>query len=478
MQRVEGGLSKVRLGQGITLEQSQKLVMTPELRQAITVLQLSAAELAQYVENALLENPLLDVREEQEGEFECSVASVRDDYIEDWCSYLAEYGQLEKSFVDGYPEWDEEEHYNLEQFVSQGPTLHEHLVLQLHLTLSDERERKIGEFLIGNINDQGYLQISISEAQVACGCSADEVEHVLRVIQTFDPPGVGARDLAECLLIQLQQRGLRTPVMEKLVKFFLDDLAAGRIQKIASALGLTAQEVQLKADIIRSLDPKPGRNFTRQGEVCYIIPDVVVEKVDDEYVVLINDVSVPRLVLNKTYQQLLRQRHCCDPETSKFLENKLKSALWLIRSIEQRKLTLYRVAQCIVDYQREFLDRGIKHLRPLTLKQVARDVQLHESTVSRAIANKYIQTPWGVFELKFFFSSGVENIIAGEMVATESIKRILKELVENEDPREPLSDQRLCELLKERGINIARRTVAKYRSELGIPPVRQRKRYN
>ncbi|NPV29120.1 MAG: RNA polymerase factor sigma-54 [Firmicutes bacterium] len=467
----------MRLGYGINLEQSQKLVMTPELRQAITVLQLSAADLVQYIENAMLENPLLEVRDESEPEEEIGSEPAGDDFTRDWCEYLAEYGQVDRSFDRAWADQEDDDAYNFEHFVAQAPSLHEHLTLQLHLSLSEPWEREIGEFLIGNINDRGYLQISLEEVQKACGYPVSEIERILKVIQSFDPPGVGARDLAECLLIQLEQRGLRTPVMEKLVRFFLGDLARGKLAKIAAALGLTVQEVQLKADLIKSLDPKPGRNFSRPGDVRYIVPDVIVEKVDGEFIVLVNDVSVPRLIINKTYQTLLRQRDTCDPATAQFIENKLKAAVWLIRSIEQRRLTLYRVVKCIVDSQREFLERGIKYLKPLTLKQIARVAELHESTVSRAIANKYIQTPQGVFDLKFFFSSGVENVVAGEMVAAESIKRILKELVENEDATRPYSDQHLCELLRERGIRIARRTVAKYRQEIGIPPVRQRKRY-
>lgn len=467
----------MRLDYGITLEQSQKILMTPELRQAIVVLQLSAADLTQYIENALQENPLLEVGEDSESKEEAVVASIREDFTQDWYEYLAEYGQVDRSFDRAWAEQEESDRYNYEHFVAQAPSLHEYLTLQLHLALSEPWEREIGEFLIGNINDQGYLQISIEEVQKVCSCSAEEVERILNVIHSFDPPGVGAQDLSECLLIQLKQQGLCTPVMEKLVRFFLNDLAAGKLLKIAAALDLTVQEVQLKADIIRSLDPKPGRNFSRMGDVRYIIPDVVVEKVDREYIVLVNDVSVPRLIVNRTYQAFLRQRDACDPETIQFIENKLKSAVWLIRSIEQRRLTLYRVVQCIVNFQQEFLDRGIKFLKPLTLKQIARTTELHESTVSRAIANKYIQTPQGVFDLKFFFSSGVENVLAGGMVAVESIKCILKELIENEDPYQPLSDRHLCELLREMGIRIARRTVAKYRQEIGIFPVRQRKRY-
>ncbi len=468
----------MHLGYGLNLEQTQKLIMTPELRQAITVLQLSAAELVQYIENAMLENPLLEVPEELDTEGnEISERSRTDDFTSDWCDYLSESGHFDRTLDRAWAEQDDGEHANFEHFVAQAPSLHEYLTLQLHLAISDPLLRKIGEFLIGNINDQGYLQISLEEVQKMCGFPLATIERVLHVIQTFDPPGVGGRDLPECLLIQLEQRSQRTAVIEKLVRFFLCDLANGKLQKIATALGVTVQEVQMMADLIKSLDPKPGRNLSRTGDARYIIPDVVVEKGDGEYVVIVNDISVPRLIINKTYQTFLKQKENCDPATAQFIENKLKSAIWLIRSIEQRHLTLYRVVQCIVDHQKEFLDHGVKYLKPLTLRQIASVSGLHESTVSRTIANKYIQTPQGVFELKFFFNSGVANVLDGKMVAAESIKRMLKELVEEEDPRKPLSDQQLCELLQAKGINIARRTVAKYRQESGIPPVRQRKRF-
>lgn len=470
----------MNISYSLNLEQTQKLIMTPELRQAIMVLQLSAAELVQYIENAMMENPLLEVPEEAEGpvgDEGVSAGSRSEDFISEWCDYLSECGQFDRTLDLSWSESDEGERSSFEHYLAQSQSLQEYLTLQLHLMVSDPEMIMIGEFLIGNINDQGYLQIALEEVQKVLGRTMAQVEKALKVIQGFDPPGVGARNLAECLLIQLEQRGQRTSVMEKLVCCYLKDLANGKLQRIAGALGLTVQEVQQKADLIKSLDPKPGRNLSFSGETRYIIPDVIVEKVEGEYLVLVNDTSVPHLIINKTYQSILKHRDSCDRATTEFIENKLKSAIWLIRSIEQRRLTLYRVAQCIVDYQREFLDHGVKHLRPLTLRQIAAMADLHESTVSRAIANKYIQTPQGVFELKFFFNSGVENILDGEMVAAESIKRMLRELVENEDPCKPLSDQLLCEILKSKGINIARRTVAKYRQEIGILPVRQRKRY-
>ncbi len=467
----------MRLSYGMKLEQAQKLIMTPELRQAIMVLQLSAVDLVQYVENVMLENPLLEVTEENTEETEPS-KDENDDFTQEWSDYLAECGQVDRSFDRAWNGQEEKERYNLEHFVAQLPTLQDHLYLQMRLSLSDPKDIDVGEFLIGNINDRGYLNISLDEVQKVSGYSEQETERILQVIQSLDPPGVGARDLQECLLIQLDQRGQRTPVLEKIINFFLDDLANGNLLKISTSLGITVQEVQHQTDLIKTLDPIPGRNFSRSGENRYIKPDVVIKKINDEYVILVNDIAVPRLMINSRYQILLnnKQSHC-DPGTVQFVQNKMKSALWLIRSIEQRRLTLYRVVNCIVDYQREFLDNGIKSLKPLNLKQIAETAEIHESTVSRAIANKYIQTPQGLFDLKFFFTSGVENVAAGEMVAAESIKQVMKELISSEDPYQPYSDQQLCDTLQSRGVDIARRTVAKYRNEIGIPPMRQRKRY-
>jgi RNA polymerase sigma-54 factor len=366
----------MRLGYGMKLEQTQKLVMTPELRQAIKVLQLSAIDLAQYVENAMLENPLLEVTEEEHEE---APSKDEDDFNEEWCDYLAECGQIERSFEQAAGH-EEKEHYSLEHFVAQTPSLQDHLYLQLRLTLSDPKDMEIGEFLIGNINDRGYFNIGLEEVQKISGFHIQEIERILKVIQSFDPPGVGARDLQECLLIQLDQHGQRTPVLEKIIRFYLDDLANGNLFKIASSTGLTVQEVQKQVDLIKLLDPIPGRNFYLPGENRYIVPDVVVEKVNGEYVIVVDDVAVPRLMINRNYQRMVKQKADCDQGTVEFIQNKMKAALWLIRSIEQRRLTLYKVVQCIIDYQRDFLEKGIKYLKPLNLKQIADMAELHEST--------------------------------------------------------------------------------------------------
>lgn len=472
----------MRVGYGLNIEQVQKLIMTPELRQAITILQLSSLELLDYVEQEALENPVLELKEEEidSGEADSredagdkSEAAFEQDalYI-DWQEYFSDRSDL------GYIRQPQEEYpeYFYENYLTKGPSLHEHLILQLDLQVLSDLERRIGRFIIGCIDESGYLRVTLEEVAERFEVTLEQVEKVLQVVHMFEPAGVGARNLEECLRIQLQQLNKLTPNIQKVIKHHLEDLARGRVNHIACALGISTREVQEIGDLIRSLNPKPGNQFASLNEVRYIVPDVIVERVNNEYVVLVNDTVFPRLGINSTYQALLKNQEIHDPETRKYLEGKLNSATWLIRSIEQRRLTLYKVVSCIINIQREFLDKGIKYLKPMNLKQVAEVVGVHESTVSRATSNKYIQTPQGVFELKFFFSSGVEDN-SGSRFSSQSIKRMIKELIEAEDPHAPLSDQKLATILKQQGIPVSRRTVAKYRSEIGVATTSQRKRY-
>lgn len=461
----------MRTGMGLHLEQTQKLIMTPELRQAIVILQLSTLELADYIQQELEENPILELREDPEN-LVLEGGEEVDDFDFDWTEYFADGSDL------GYvrvPYEKKEGHLQENYPAADGQSLHDYLLLQLKLALKDSLELTIGSFLIGNIDQNGYLKISLKEAASCLKVHPGQVWRVLEIIQRFDPPGVGARDLVECLLLQLRQYRDIPAGTEKIIRHFLADVAEGRLAKIARQLGLSLSEVQTAVDFIRKLDPKPGRTFGSHRDVRYVIPDVIVERVGSDYVVLINDIAAPRLGINPHYQALLRQE-ACDSQTRKFIEDKLNAAAWIIRSVEQRRLTLYRVVSCIVEEQREFLERGIKYLKPLTMRQVAERVGLHESTVSRATANKYVQTPQGLFELKFFFTSGVAK--RDGVAAAESIKKLIAEAVTREDPSSPLTDQQLTHLLQQQGIQISRRTVAKYRDELGIPAASKRKRYN
>lgn len=484
----------MRLGYGISLQQTQKLIMTPQLRQAITVLQLGTLELYEYIQQQLLENPVLEVspdpadppeagevglpqvdvsgRLEAEGFHGWEKGSSRD-LDPNWLDYFADSSDL------GYVRSDREEGFTYENFLAQAPTLHEHLLFQLHLAVYHEEERRVGEWIIGNIDDNGYLRVGIEEIAKATGASQELVSRMLSVIQTFDPAGVGARTLEECLLLQIDQAvdplNPHAALARRIVKEHLKDLADGKLNKIACSLGVGVRDVQAASDLIRSLDPKPGRRYGTPYDVRYVIPDVVVQRIGGEYVIVVNESAIPRIAISPVYKRILSQ-YGNERETKKFIENKLNSAVWFLRSIEQRRLTLYRVVETIVKLQKEFFEKGIRHLKPMTLREVALIIGIHESTVSRAIANKYVQTPHGVFELRFFFSSGVRS--RDGSVSAESVKKMILDLLQAEDPYNPLSDQQVVDILAAKGITISRRTVAKYRNEIGTPPSTKRRRYS
>ena len=475
----------MRLGYDLTIEQSQKLVMTPELIQAIQILQFNTQELERYVEEQLLTNPILELQTtppaEGEGEKPADDFSAKTDEFEqnesaeiDWAEHFKE-----KEYDDiSYRQWEyaaEKSDYTYEQFVSTEITLAEHLMFQLQFTPLKQSCRRIGRYIIESLDENGYMTLSVEEIAKALGVGQDKVQMVLETIQGFEPAGVGARNLKECLLIQLKHRGNDNPLVEEVINNYLEDIAGNRLNNIAKALNISVKEVQAISDIIKSLEPKPGRQFGSSTETRYIVPDVTVEKVDGEYIVTVNESSAPRLTISPYYQKMLMDS---DKESniSKFLTGRLNSALWLIKSIEQRRQTIYNVVSAVVKYQIDFFEEGPKHLKTLTLKQIADEVGIHESTVSRSINGKYMQSPRGIFEIKYFFTSGVPSN-SGTGIASESIKTIIKEIVENEDPKAPLSDQAIVEMLAARGIEISRRTVAKYRDEMHLPSSSKRKRY-
>ncbi|CQB51976.1 RNA polymerase sigma factor 54 [Syntrophomonas zehnderi OL-4] len=463
----------MKLTHDIYLEQQQKLLMTPELRQAIAMLQMSTLELGEYIQKELEENPFLEEREEGSLEGETTTKEtneIEENKTEDWLeSYYERDNDLSVS---------DREDKSFDNYISKTPSLYEHLQFQLRMLVTGDLNLEIGNYIIGNIDANGYLTVDLEEVAGATGTDIDQVQAVLQTIQAFHPHGVGARDLAECLLIQLEHNGKEDPVAIAIIEEHLQDLARGRLNKIAQDLDISVQEAQEVCDFIRTLDPKPGLQYSSGDEIKYIVADIIVEKVDGEYIVLVNDSNYPRLIISRMYENMLRRPESLSPEVRKYLEDKMNSAVWLIKSIEQRRMTLYKVARCIVDIQKDFLDNGIKYIKPLNLKQVADIIEVHESTVSRATSNKYIQTPQGLFELKFFFSSGVSSYAnSNEKVSSKSIKKQIQEIIEKEDNSNPWSDQQLVEMLKENGIRISRRTVAKYRQELGIPSTVTRKRY-
>ncbi len=358
--------------------------------------------------------------------------------------------------------------------VTRPPSLEEHLLWQLRLVCETEEDFRLGELIIGNLDERGFLPVPLAEIAQSAGVDEERVADALALVQSLEPAGIGSRDVKESLLIQLHNLPERNPLAEAIVERHLDLLERHQLDKIAKAEKASREDVGTAARVIAALDPFPGRHHSSEN-VETVIPDVVVEKHDDQYVILVNDDSLPELRISRTYRQLLRRRASMSPETRAYLEDKLQRAVWLIRSIEQRRKTLYRVMETILDVQKDFFEKGVEHLKPLTLREIAERVHLHESTISRVTSKKYAQTPRGVFELKYFFSSQLKTTAGGEISST-SVKAVLAELVAEEDPQRPLSDQRLTALLAQRGFQIARRTVAKYREELNLLPASRRRR--
>lgn len=481
----------MKLGYELTIEQTQKLVMTPELIQAIQILQFNTQELETFVEEQLLANPVLEKTDRPdagepadapdpapgetlpEADAPSAVEALKDPEF-DWAEHFKE-----REYDDiSYRQWTaptETSDYSYEQYVSSATSLTDHLLLQLELANMRPMCKQVARYLIEALDENGYLTSTTQEVAAVFGIDEQRVLDALRVIQGFDPVGVGARDLRECLLIQLAHLGYDTPEIRAIVTDHLEDVAANRMGAISKAVGLPVRDVQEISDTIKTLEPKPGRQYCCPGDNRYIVPDVTVEKVDGDYLVTVNDCTAPRLNISPFYQKMLTEAEK-DSSLSKFLTNRFNSALWLIKSIEQRRQTIYNVVTAVVRYQADFFEWGNKHLKTLTLKQIADEVGVHESTVSRSISGKYMQTPRGLFEIKYFFTSGV-SAGDGSGIASESIKTLIRELVEKEDPRAPLSDQAIAESLGCRGIEISRRTIAKYRDEMHLPSSSKRKRY-
>lgn len=456
----------MRLNYDLTLEQSQKLIMTPELRQAIQLLQYTSLELNSYLKREMEENPLLEL--EGPSDDSQSMETLKDEKDIDWKEFLESYDDISyRSEVDR-----NRKEYSFENFVSYTPSLKDYLIEQLNMISLDSAEYRIADYIIQNINSNGYLDSTVVEMASQLQVSEEEVEAVLTVIQSFEPYGVGARSLKECLLIQVRDE--KDFLIKRVISDHLEDIASNKIASIAKDLDITIQNAQEYVDFIKCLEPKPGRTFRGDGDdTRYITPDASIEEIDGEYVIFINDVTGPRLNINQYYKSLLKDGG--DVETTEFLQEKLNSAMWLIKSIEQRRQTLYKVVESILKYQKEFLIHGDKRLVPLTLKDVAEDIEMHESTISRATSGKYVQTPRGVFELKYFFTTGLSGK-SGEVSAT-SVKSIIKGIIDSEDQKKPLSDQVISNILKEKGMEVSRRTVAKYRDELKIPSSSRRRRF-
>jgi RNA polymerase sigma-54 factor len=495
-----------------SLKLSQQLVMTPQLQQAIKLLQLSHMELVAQVQQEMEQNPLLeqpdetvegDLSEKAPGEasLEAANAEVSQEELAaktperaeevkgeegpneiDWEAYLNSYQFNEPSTASNKGNVATDDLPSFEANLVATDDLPAHLANQLSLLKLNDAERRIAHSIIFNLDDDGYLRMPDVEGDplIRLASEADVdvcvAERTLRKIQHLDPKGCGARDLQECLLLQVSAlNDSRAALLGTMIKRHLKALESKNLPQIARELKITLEEVIDASRLLAKLDPKPGRNFTAE-DAHYITPDVFIYKMGDGYTVVLNDDGLSKLRISGAYRQALRKGVMEPGKAKEFIQDKLRSAMWLIRSIHQRQRTIYKVTESIVKFQRDFLDKGIAHLKPLILRDVAEDIGMHESTVSRVTTSKYVHTPQGIYELKYFFNSSIARV-AGEDIASEAVKNHIKLIVGEEDSRNPYSDQKIVELLRSQGIDIARRTVAKYREVLGVLPSSKRKRY-
>jgi len=468
----------------LSLKMTQKLVMTPMLQQAIKLLPMARLELAQLIRQEIIENPVLEelLEEENENEQENSQKEKEpnedfnsdneqspnsQDQEIDWDSYFQ--GNIDQGMsVESYTERP-----SIESTYKKEATLADHLMWQLDLSVDSDSDKFIGSCIIGNIQNDGYLCADLQEIAEICNTEEKNVLKVLKIVQSFEPAGVAARTLKECLMIQARTLSEKKPYVEVLIENYLERLEDRFLPKVASELKVDVEEVLDALKIIRDLCPKPGLLFSSE-RVDYVVPDLVVVKTEKGYDVVLNDDGVPNLRISPYYHNLLKTTK--EGQTKEYLEDKYRSALWLIKSIDQRRQTIYKVGKSIVKLQKSFLDDGLSYLEPMVLKDVAKDIEMHESTVSRITTNKYIDTPQGVFELKFFFHSGIKSYM-GNTMSSIRVKNMIKEIINEEDGSYPLTDDQMVEALMRKNAKIARRTITKYRKELNIPPASKRKKW-
>lgn len=484
-----------------SLRLSQQLVMTPQLQQAIKLLQLNRMELQEVVTQEMMENPILEESTDMaEGEGESAAAADgstetvnpeaeqmrdeeaflkpkqqeeqlaqgKDDF--NWESYVEDFNSSSSSA----PSMREinEELPSFENALTKTTTLEDHLAWQLSMVALTEEEKKLGELIVGNLSDDGYFNANLEDLAKETGLELEDAEEVLKIIQNFDPLGVASRNLQECLSIQAKFMNPRQPLVEQIISHHLGELEKKNYQAIAKALNTPLDRIIDATKLILEFEPKPGRSF-HTSDTHYISPDIYVYKVGDEFVIVLNEDGMPKLRISPYYKTILASAQSGTDKdknkmTKEYVQDKLRSAVWLIRSIHNRQKTIYKVTEAIVRRQRDFFEKGVQQLKPMILKDVANDIGMHESTISRVTTNKYVHTPVGIFELKYFFNSSINAADGGDSLASEAVKEKIKHMIQKEDEKNPLSDQKIVELLRSENIEIARRTVAKYRDMLGI----------
>lgn len=458
----------MKLDFNLNLTQEQKLIMTQQMQLSIKLLQMSTYDLREYIENEFVENPIL------EGDFDFV---QEDKAYEDKIDYkeMIKYLEFDNYSSQSYGEYNKDEDVSPFNFISQKESLTQYLDNQLIESDEDEYKKAIVSYMIENIDSRGYLDMPLEDICKELNISLELGQEALEILQDLEPDGIGARDLKECLKIQLIKFGMLDDNLERIIDEYLDLIADNKFNVIAKNLKITPKEAQDLGDVIKKLEPKPSRGFYTGEEVKFIIPDAAIRKIDGQYFVIMNDGVIPRLSISSVYKDILNNKD--DKQTENYVKEKLNNAMFLIKSIEQRKGTLLRILEKVVDNQMEYFDKGQKYLRPMTLKDMAEELGIHESTVSRAIKDKYILTSFGTVKIKDLFTTGLSQTQGnGEDIAVVNIKKQIKEMIDNEDKKKPLSDQIICDELNKKNLNISRRTVAKYREEMEIKSSSKRKR--
>ncbi len=484
------------LKQQLQQRQVQKLILAPALQQAIKLLPLTNLELIEIIDEELSQNPMLEIEEEtadkkaegteeeasgkEESEKGMETKGDSDEDVIIDTHEREEDQEIEAYFQQYFDEgfrslsYEKRESISLENIVSKGQSLWDHLDWQANLTFFEEKEKEIAQYIIGNIDEDGYLTVSIEEVATAMNTSEEKVDMVREKIKRFDPVGVGSLSVQEALLTQMEHFDIKDEITNKLVRDHIHLLEKSDFARIAKELGISLEEVKPHIDVIKALDPQPGRKYS-QERTFYIVPDIIVTKEGDELRISLNDEGLPRLRVNTFYKKLLSRASKENPEAYKYLKDKMKKAFWFLRSLDQRDRTVFKVARYIVDKQKDFIEKGMEFIKPLTLIELAQEIGVHESTVGRVVANKYIMTPRGVFSLKYFFHKSLSGDF-GEEISSLRVKERIKKLVDHEDRKNPLSDIEIENILARENFRIARRTVAKYRKQLKIPPSHLRKR--
>lgn len=461
---------------------SQRLMLTQKMQQAIQILQLSGIELEQYLQKELEQNPVLEqLAKEPKPETVQPAAPATadgapiedtafnlDDYATQWTDFRREGTDFSRN-----PDLAERRDY-YQNSITKEESFSAKLLTQLRLAAQDAKTLEIGELIIGEIDNRGYFTGSLEDIAKEAGTTAEDVERVLHMVQRFEPTGVGARDVIECLLLQIDLEYPHEPELKVLVSEHLEALEHRQIPKIAKEMRISVERVEELKELLSKLNPWPGHEYSAEP-TQYVTPDVIVEKIDEEIVVYLSDDSLPALRINEDYRKMMGNGRVTREEKA-YLRDKVESAKWLIRNVEQRQQTILRIARAIVEVQEEFIERGIEYIKPLTLQEIADKVGVHEATVSRTTRGKYMQTPQGLFEMKFFFSPGLKRD-SGENQSSKSVQSIIKKMIDEEDKAKPMSDQKIADTLKKQGLNIARRTVTKYREALGILPTSMRRSY-